>query len=357
MTMSNEIALSAELLDRVSSALSNCGQFLLNEELSFALKRAAAESQEPGIFITATPEQFEQFKAVLDANSIGGNMQLQSLLSRPERWYNADGSEGPNVETVPKHKFDTLVQHCKRLDADIAQARAHVNEVTLYQENAVWFWQHDSEDYLESLACPIIIQPHHLRELLKHDGRFDALGKPYTYKTTQATRCAGCGERNHTPLRVDGMDGYVCLTCIDKRLEGLLAEESARCCVTDWDGCQEVADLPAVHEALEAFSADSTGDAGVTVVQAVIAALELKQAPPALELTDDVRCILGQICTQCIHTARALRLMGHQIANKAEDEQAASIHWMLGHYARDPENWRANATAELKAASEAHKDK
>lgn len=73
----------------------------------------------------------------------------------------------PVTETVPKHKFDTLVQHCKRLDADIAQARAHVNEITLYQQNAVWFWQHDGEDYLQSLSCPIIIQPHHLRELLE----------------------------------------------------------------------------------------------------------------------------------------------------------------------------------------------
>lgn len=36
----------------------------------------------------------------------------------------------------------------------------------LYQQNAVWFWQHDGEDYLESLSCPIIIQPHDLLELL-----------------------------------------------------------------------------------------------------------------------------------------------------------------------------------------------
>lgn len=72
----------------------------------------------------------------------------------------------PQLETIPKFKFDTLVQHCKRLEKDLAQARAEVNEVTLYQENAVWFWQHDGEDYLDSLSCPIIIQPHHLRELL-----------------------------------------------------------------------------------------------------------------------------------------------------------------------------------------------
>jgi hypothetical protein len=84
--------------------------------------------------------------------------QLRALLDAPADTRN---------ETVPKHKFDTLVQHCKRLDGEIAQARAHVNEITLYQQNAVWFWQHDGQDFLESLSCPIIIQPHHLRELLK----------------------------------------------------------------------------------------------------------------------------------------------------------------------------------------------
>jgi len=85
-------------------------------------------------------------------------VELRALLDAP-----AD----TRTETVPKHKFDTLVQHCKRLDGEVAQARAHVNEITLYQQNAVWFWQHDGEDFLESLSCPIIIQPHHLRELLK----------------------------------------------------------------------------------------------------------------------------------------------------------------------------------------------
>ncbi|MGU2415268.1 hypothetical protein [Burkholderia cenocepacia] len=41
----------------------------------------------------------------------------------------------------------------------------------------------------------------------------------FTYATKQATTCAGCGERKHTPLRIDWMGGYVCLTCIDRELE------------------------------------------------------------------------------------------------------------------------------------------
>jgi hypothetical protein len=40
-----------------------------------------------------------------------------------------------------------------------------------------------------------------------------------TYTSSQATNCAKCGEHKHTPLRVDWMGGYVCLTCIDKELE------------------------------------------------------------------------------------------------------------------------------------------
>ena len=78
-------------------------------------------------------------------------------------------------------------------------------------------------------------------------------------------------------------------------------------------------------------------------------------APVAVvpELTSELRWILGQMCFQHIHTAQALRLMGHQIARKAEDEQAVTIYWMLGHYLKDQENWRENATAEMKAAAPA----
>jgi hypothetical protein len=46
----------------------------------------------------------------------------------------------------------------------------------------------------------------------------------HTYASTQATMCACCGEHKHTPLRIDKMGGYVCLTCIDKKLESLLGE-------------------------------------------------------------------------------------------------------------------------------------
>ena len=33
------------------------------------------------------------------------------------------------------------------------------------------------------------------------------------------TKCACCGKEKECPLRRDEMDGYVCLTCVDKRLD------------------------------------------------------------------------------------------------------------------------------------------
>lgn len=46
----------------------------------------------------------------------------------------------------------------------------------------------------------------------------------YAYASKQRTTCAGCGEHKHTPLRIDAMGGYVCLTCIDQKLSSLLSE-------------------------------------------------------------------------------------------------------------------------------------
>lgn len=54
-------------------------------------------------------------------------------------------------------------------------------------------------------------------------------GEGFTYSSKQATNCAGCGVRKHTPLRVDDMGGYVCLTCIDNRLGELLEPERHQC--------------------------------------------------------------------------------------------------------------------------------
>jgi hypothetical protein len=67
-------------------------------------------------------------------------------------------------------------------------------------------------DPIAQQAAPAQARPHSADE------------HPYTYASTQATKCAGCGEYKHTPLRIDAMGGYVCLTCIDGKLGRMLGE-------------------------------------------------------------------------------------------------------------------------------------
>lgn len=40
--------------------------------------------------------------------------------------------------------------------------------------------------------------------------------------TSDETPCACCGRETFTPLRREDMGGYVCLPCIDKRLNELV---------------------------------------------------------------------------------------------------------------------------------------
>ncbi|KVU18256.1 hypothetical protein WK64_07645 [Burkholderia ubonensis] len=83
-----------------------------------------------------------------------------------------------------------------------------------------WYWQeatNRTEAVLEALdtKSPYI-------EAAPQPAQADAPAEtrePHTYASTQATNCARCGEHKHTPLRIDWMGGYVCLTCIDRELE------------------------------------------------------------------------------------------------------------------------------------------
>lgn len=65
-------------------------------------------------------------------------------------------------------------------------------------------------------------------------------------------------------------------------------------------------------------------------------------------LTPELESILGTMCFQCIAIAQALRAAGHLINTKAEAEQAAVLHWMLGHYFRHgDEGWRKAASDDM----------
>lgn len=73
---------------------------------------------------------------------------------------------------------------------------------------------------------------------------------------------------------------------------------------------------------------------------------EMKSYPE--KLNSDLKAILGRPCFACCGLANVLRKGGHSIPKKAEEEQAAVIHFLLGHYMRDPENWDMKAAVELR---------
>lgn len=85
----------------------------------------------------------------------------------------------------------------------------------------------------------------------------------------------------------------------------------------------------------------------LSIIQAMA---EQHQVAP--ELTDDLREILGRPNFTCHFNAKALRVMGHSIAHKSEDEQAVVIHWLLGIYLKHRPDWRQRAAAELEEASQ-----
>jgi hypothetical protein len=63
---------------------------------------------------------------------------------------------------------------------------------------------------------------------------------------------------------------------------------------------------------------------------------------------EETEWILGRPNYWCAHVASALRKMGRQIREHAEEEQAAAIYWMLQMYARHGERWRIVAAARLR---------
>ncbi|MFY3577281.1 hypothetical protein ACOTI8_31780 [Achromobacter xylosoxidans] len=66
-------------------------------------------------------------------------------------------------------------------------------------------------------------------------------------------------------------------------------------------------------------------------------------------LNDDLADILGRPNFRCANLAELLRADGHDIKRKSEHEQAAVIHFLLGHYLKHGSDWRETAGSALDA--------
>lgn len=116
----------------------------------------------------------------------------------------------------------------------------------------------------------------------------------YTYVSTQATNCASCGLHKHTPLRVDWMGGYVCLTCIDRVMESIPAEPPL-----DDDNAPIIYDTNEVDQLTHDLTGDEGEEDSVTVLRRLVNYVENvwpgKTAKQVLtELEESTAGVLGK---------------------------------------------------------------
>lgn len=107
-----------------------------------------------------------------------------------------------------------------------------------------------------------------------------------------------------------------------------------------WDVSNALYDTPEGDDPLPRHQYRAMLDAAPTPPETWKVLPSQAGAPP---LDDEMRDILGRPCFTLIVMAQLLRGMGHDIKTRAEDEQAASIHWMLDLYMKHGSEWRTEA--------------
>jgi hypothetical protein len=65
------------------------------------------------------------------------------------------------------------------------------------------------------------------------------------------------------------------------------------------------------------------------------------------ELTPELREVLSMMVFELSPIAPALRAAGHDIKRRAEDEQAAVLHWLIGIVLEHGKDWRKHAADEI----------
>lgn len=173
--------------------LGQCGPLNANDELMTVAQHAAS--------VARWAEMFNRVEQQRDA-----------ALVEVERLRESKGDPVGSLEKCMKVMYERD-EHAKRLEAAMARVAELEKELAMARDAAA------KGDAARRAAGGMEMEIQELREKVTELQK--ELRSRWTYASTQATNCAGCGEYKHTPLRVDWMGGYVCLTCIDKKLEEL----------------------------------------------------------------------------------------------------------------------------------------
>lgn len=248
-------------------------------------------------------EKWEIWQAAISAQPSPGGQDALDCIGRieeaiefrvPHDIYAAVHGELAELKAALAARQPVYEGHTWISDYVLAGLRERAALPLQLRNGEVWHWQGDGHDFPESLACPVIMSAETLRALL---AARQPVGEPvidYEDLVDQAKDLIQCG------CSVNG--------AFDWLLEQLT------------DG--EVLASPA---------------------QAV------DLAPASIPNTPEVRDILGRPNFWCSPWANVLRMRGDEIPNKAEEEQAAVIRFMLNHYLANGTAWAETAGAELDA--------
>lgn len=104
-------------------------------------------------------------------------------------------------QTVPLHKFQCLVSHCKKIDEELASLRREVNGLRYYGLDVVWHWQTDGQNYPNTLTCPVVIQASDLRRILDSARYNDETGSMTHIPTSRDNYPKVCRQPQAHPAR------------------------------------------------------------------------------------------------------------------------------------------------------------
>lgn len=104
-----------------------------------------------------------------------GLLELQEMIKRA---FDSSGfglSPRKTAMQVLDERDEWLLPIRAEYDRTIAELRAALAEARQFKIGHVWFWQGDGHDHPESIACPVVMSQHNLRELIAKIDKADAL--------------------------------------------------------------------------------------------------------------------------------------------------------------------------------------
>ena len=120
------------------------------------------------LLATATPEELKEEIATEICTYCDKNSQDTCHSVRP-----CAASLKTAIDILTKcqrstaQAVDKWEEFVKEKDNEISQLKGELNARYLKDKEEVWYWLGDSNDHLESLCCPILIQPEDMRQVVK----------------------------------------------------------------------------------------------------------------------------------------------------------------------------------------------